>query len=117
MPGESYYFIFSLIAFCLLVLYTLNAISLARTNKTLAGEEVTPKKNGYKKVRFFLSFRGIVIASVVGLGIIANLTYDVYRILHLGNPEYARGMLTYAPIIFGLFFIYMIISMRNKMKP
>ncbi len=91
-----------------------NMICIRLTNRSIIGEENDPKRPGYKKMQIFLSLRGLVVATFIGIVIVVNLIYDVHRILHLGNPEYAHGMLTFAPLLMGGFFIFMVATMRGK---
>lgn len=93
-----------------------NILYVRARHKTILGEDVTTKVPGYVKFKKMSTPLGLTVAVVVAIGCIANLVYDINRILGLGNPDHAHGMLTYAPIIVTAFFITMLFVMRSKLR-
>jgi hypothetical protein len=116
MAGETYYFAFSLIAVIGIVLHVVNLVYLKNTGKTILGDEFKPDTAGYKKFKNLTSGRAIATTSFIGLIFTANLIYDVYRILHLDKPDYARFILIYFSIGTILFAVIMLFVMRERLE-
>lgn len=116
MAPESYYFVVSIIAVDLLLLHVINLLYLKATGKTIMGEKVTVKSIGYKKYQNFKSPRGIAVTVVVAIAVVSNFIYDVHRLLNLDKPDYARTMITYAPIVLTVFLVVMIVTTRRRLK-
>lgn len=104
MAGESYYFLFSLILVLGVLLILVNLLLIRTKGKTTFGIAHEPGTPEYRKGIEFASTRNIAIATIIALILIANLTYDVNRLLHLDG--YPRGILPYIAgfvvLMFGL---------------
>jgi hypothetical protein len=116
MAGESYYFLISLTLAVLAILHITNMIYLRVKSETILGEKYAPSQLGYDKFRKLSSIKGVAIACIVAVLLVANLVYGVFRILRLDDPDYARFMFIYVPIGVVLFIIVMLAVMRNKLK-
>lgn len=110
MAPETYYLCFSLIAVYSFILHMTNMIHFRITNKTLAGRSYKRDTVEYAKLQKYSRGKGLPIAIIIGLLCISNLTYDIYRVLHLGKPDYAHFALTFFPIAFAVAFIVMAIQ-------
>lgn len=115
MAGETYYFAFSLIAIIGMVLHIINLTYFKLKGKTILGEEFKPGTDGYKKFKHLTSVQGVTITALIGVILVVNMAYCIYRILHLDNPEYARFIL-YFSIGLVLFTVVMFAVMRDKLK-
>jgi len=116
MAGESYYFLFSVVAVLITILHIFNVLYFKAKGKSILGEDIIQGAPGCGKFKKLSSNRAIIVAATILLVFIANLVYDVGRLLDLDNQEYARGMLTFGPAAVILFFIVMLLVMRNRLK-
>jgi len=114
MAGETYYFFFSIILVLGVTWFIVNLIYLRAKGRAVFGptyKSGTPERERLEK---FASTRNLIISFLFAFVLAANLIYDVNRIMHLSNRDYAHGVLIYAPIASILFFILMIFMTRDQ---
>jgi hypothetical protein len=114
MAPETYYFFFSIIAVAVACLYTTNLIYVRTKGKTLIGNNYKPGTIEYGKLRKYSSNHRLTISAVIALICIANLIFDIYRLLHLDNQEYARFILVFAPILIALIAAAVAVKMNRQ---
>ncbi len=114
MAFETYYFFFSIIAVLVACLYITNAAYYRSKGKTLIGNSYKPGTIEYEKLRNFSNNRNLVIGGIVIVLCTANLIFDVYRLLHVPNQEYAHAMLTFAPLSLVILGIIIVIRMYSR---
>lgn len=114
MASETYYFFFSIILVIGAVFYILNLVYFRVLNKTLYGQEYKPGTPENMRVRKLASNRNIVTCCAIAFVFVANLAYDIHRLLRLSNRSYAHSILIYAPISCILFSIMMFFVVRNN---
>lgn len=109
MAPETYYLCFSLIFVYAFILHIVNMIHFRMTDKTLLGRRYKHNSVEYKKLQKFASVRGLSMAVAIGIICMANLAYDIYRILHFNKPDYAHFSLTFFPIAFAIAFVVLVL--------
>lgn len=114
MAPESYYFIFSILVVFAACLYMTNVVFYRVRGKTLMGNSYKPNTIEYDNLRKYSSNRNLAIGSVVTLLGIANLVFDVYRLIHLENQEYARFALIFTPFFLAVISIAVIVKIYKQ---
>lgn len=77
MSGFVVYFIFSLLLALLGLLHVVNMFWYFKTDRNIAGEKVTRKSIGYKKYKWYISKKGITVAALALIILIANLVNSI----------------------------------------
>jgi hypothetical protein len=113
MAPETYYYFFSVIAVISVPIHISNMVFFRVKHKTLIGNQYEPSTPEYKKMLRYSSASALTIAGIVELLFVANLTYDIHRILSLGKPDYAHFILPFAPIITIASMLCMMYQARN----
>ncbi len=114
MAPETYYFFLSIIAVFAACLYVIHAAYYRVKGKTLIGNAYKPGTIEYERLRRFSSNRSLVIGGIVVILSAGNLFFDVYRLLHLSNQEYAHFMLIFAPVSITVIGVAVIIKIRSQ---
>ena len=102
MAPETYYFFFSIIVALTSVLFMLIMSYYRLKGKTILGDLYKKGSVEDNYMRKYSSNRSLTIGGVITLLGIANLVYDIYRILHLGNQEYAVFIFVFAPVFLAI---------------
>jgi hypothetical protein len=92
MTGETYYFIFSLV-FMLAAVYFLATLLLLRKGKTMFGVTLKSDTVEFKRGIKLASNRNVAITGAISVILVANLVYDVQRLLRM--DEYSLGFLMF----------------------
>lgn len=98
MAPETCYFIFSIIAALVPGIYIANMIYYRLKRENLVGNRYKSGTADYKLMQKHSSNRGLAILGVVTLLGVANLVFDIYRLLHLPNQDDVRFLLVFAPV-------------------
>ena len=115
MASETLYFVLS---FALVIGWVLHLINLRHVKlygKNVYGQTYTSGSIEHRTFKKLMSAKALAITGLIGLALVANLAYDVYRILHLGKPAYAQFILIYFSLGMILFSVIMFIIVRDKM--
>jgi glucan phosphoethanolaminetransferase (alkaline phosphatase superfamily) len=115
MAPETYYLIFSITAVFAACLYITNMVYFRIKGKTLIGNSYKPGTAEYEKLHKYSSNRSLAIVSVVALLCIANLTFDIVRLLHSADQIRARGLLVLAPVLVVVFAVMAIVKVYNQL--
>lgn len=113
MAPKTYYYFFSVIAVVAILLHAVNMVFFRLKHKTLIGNQYEPNTPEYKKMLRYSSARSLAVVGIVELLFVANLVYDIHRILGLGKPDYAHFILPFAPIITIASMLCMMYQARN----
>jgi len=97
MAPETYYYFFSLVLAFGIILHMINLIHLRIKGRALIGPNFKPGTPEYKRLRKFSRTRNLFITAVIAIFLIANLIFEVYRLMHMQNHNYAHFMLIFAP--------------------
>lgn len=115
MAPETYYFFFSITAVFVIGLFITNIIYFRAKDKTLIGNSYKPGTIEYEKLHRYSSNRSVIIASILAIFCIANLIFDVYRLLHLENQGYARFILIFAPALVVVITIIVAVNIHSRL--
>ena len=95
MASETYYFLFSEILVLGIMTHLVNMLYFRLTKKTIFGKQYKTGTPPYEALSKLSGNRKLTIAILLALLFVSNLIFDVYRLLHLRNAGYGRGMLVY----------------------
>lgn len=98
MAPESYYFIFSILVVLVLGIYLANMVYYRAKGKNLMGRKFKPGTAEHQLMQKHSGNLGLAILGSATLLGVANLIFDIYRLLHLANQEYARFALVFTPV-------------------
>jgi len=98
MAPESYYFFFSIIAVLSTALFIANTLWFKFKGQTLIGTRYDPKSLEYKRFTKFSKTSTLVGATVALIIFIANLIFDIHRLIHLQDRSYVHFILVFAPV-------------------
>lgn len=114
MAGETYYFLFSIIAVLGITFFLANLLLIRFKGKTTFGISLRPGTEEYTNGIRFARNRNIVIATAIALAVYANMAYEIIRLIHFENQDYARGLLTYSPLITLGLILFMVYIGRKQ---
>jgi hypothetical protein len=117
MAGETYYFVFSLIFALGITLHIFNMAYFRVTKRTILGYSYRPGTDEYKKFAKYSSVPGLSIAVIIALVLLANLVFDIERLLHLSDRVYSHGVLIIMPLFVVVIFVGTMITNRSKFGP
>jgi hypothetical protein len=116
MTGEIFYYCFSLILVIGILSWLINLILLRTNGKTTFGLSYKPGTPEHKRVVQLASPRIIGISTVIALAFIANLIYDIRRLLNLEDHDFAQALLLYGTVFVVVLSILMIPVGRKQGK-
>ncbi len=114
MAPETYYFIFSILAVLVPGAYLTNMTYYRIKGKNLIGRKFKPGTVDYELMQKHSNNLGLAILGVVNLLGVANLIFDIYRLLHLANQEYARFALVFTPAFVVLITVAVVIKISKQ---
>jgi len=82
--------------------------------QNLIGRKFKPGTVDYELMQKHSGNLGLAILSAVSLLGIANLIFEIYRLLHLANQEYARFALVFTPIFIILITVAVVIKINKQ---
>lgn len=98
MAPETYYFFFSILAAFAPAVFMTNMAYYRLKGKNLIGKSFKPGTIEHDSMLKYSSNRSLAILGAISLLGIANLVYNITRLLHLQNQEYVRFILVFAPV-------------------
>lgn len=117
MAPETYYFMFSFSAVLLGALQITNMAYFRKNSETIFGSRVYQKGSiEHTRLSKFSSGRSVTMTILLELAFVANLTYDIRRLLNLPDQSYARTTLIYFPIAIVIFFVLVLFAIRKQIK-
>lgn len=96
------------------MLQIVNVLFFRLKGRTLIGNRYRPGTREQERLKRFASTRNLSISVVATLLFIANLGFDIHRLLHFRDSSYAQAVLIYAPVSCILLFLGAIYSTYNK---
>lgn len=93
MAYETFYFTFSLILVMGASLWLVNLVLIRTKGATTFGITHKPGTPEYKKGVMFASNRKITLSAIVALLFMANLAFNVSKVLRTDNHKYPPGLL------------------------
>jgi hypothetical protein len=114
MAPETYYFFFSIIAAFGPGVYLANMAYYRVKKKNLIGRKFKSGTIDYELMQKHSRNRSLGILSVVTVLGIANLIFDIYRLLHLADQGYARFILIFAPAFVVVIIIAVVVKLRGQ---
>lgn len=114
MAPETYYYLLSLIFALTSIMWTVNIILIRTRGSTTFGISYKPGTQEYRNGVKSANNSRIAISTVISVAVIANLLYDVNRLLNFKDHEYAHGLLLYGTIgTFVLFALLIPVGIRQ----
>jgi len=114
MAPETYYFLFSILAAFGPGLYITNMIYYRLKRKNLIGNSYKSGTVDYELMQKHSSNRGLVILGVITLLGVANLVFDIHRLMSLPNQDDVRFLLIFAPIFVIVIAIAVTVKIYRK---
>jgi hypothetical protein len=91
-----------------------NVVHYRIKGRTLVGNSYKPNTIEYNNLRKYTSNRSLAIGGIVTLLSIANLVFEIYKLLHLENQEYTRFALIFTPLFVLLITVAVIIKIYKQ---
>lgn len=114
MAPESYYFLFSIIAVFVVVMYLINAVYYRLKKKTFFGRSFKPGTTDYRLMQRYTNNRKLIIVGVLALLCVTNLVFDIYRLLQLPNQDDVRFLLIFSSVFIALITVAVIIKINQQ---
>ena len=115
MAPETYYFFFSILLVSGPGVYLTNMAYYRIKGKNIIGRKFKPGTVDYDLMQKHSSNFGLIILSAITVLGIANLIFDIYRILHLPNQDDARFLLVFAPVFTAVIGTVVAIKIRKQL--
>lgn len=116
MAGDFYYYLFSLVFVLGVLLYLVNLLLIRMKGKTTFGIATKRGTKEYENGVKFASNTNIGTTVILALVLIANLIYEVNRLLHHDNREDAQGILVLGTVFIVVMTIVMIPFARKQAR-